>query len=235
MAIGTPVVGAVATATAQTIEVALPATVNDGDLLTIHAYFDDNQAGSNGEAGWNKDTEVQSFALSDSATYLWTKIAASESGTYTLNFGGGADAPIIAFMVAWPGADQTTPMDATSVGTADIGNDSDTAATPAITTVTNNAIVVSQIGANQTTASPGTEPSGYTALAQNGTTQYLGTAYKLVASFGTETPGTWSGLGTGADSGGITFAIRPAAVASSIMNQIQGANLGSDLFNGTLA
>ena len=236
MAIGTPVTGAVASSSAaQTLEVALPATVNDGDYLTIHCFADDNVASACPEAGWTEHAEVPSTNGGDSMTSLYGKVAASESGTYTITFGGGIDMVVKAFMVAWPGVDQTTSLDAAVTESIDIGLNSDTAATGAITTVTNGAAVISQIGSAQTTASPGTVPSGYTKVGEDGTTDYLGVAYKIIASFGLETPGTWSGLGTGADSGGLTFALRPAAAAaSSIMNQIQGANLGSDLFNGTI-
>jgi len=213
MALAFRAAGAIASGFAQTLEVALPAGTTDGDFLIIAAYCSDNRNITTPEAGWTSETTVMSSVAGDSAVAFMHTIASSESGTYTVNMDGGADKTMYAVMLAYSGADQTTPQDAAFTNNFDVANSS-SHNPAAITTVTDDAIVVSICGATQTTASPGTPPSGYTLRAENGSTHYLGVADKAVASAGVEDPGNWTSLGSGADSESITLAIRPAAAAS---------------------
>lgn len=204
-------VGAVQDQTAvQTIEISAAAGIQDGDLLIICGFADDNQSLTLNEGGWTEETEVQDAAGGDKVIAVYTRIASSESGTYTLDVGGGAGVRMIGFMVAYQDVDQTTPMDA-AVTTNSGTTNSDTHDPSAITTVTDNAIVCSYVGAVQTTAGDRTPPSGYTERVDSGATDWVGFAEIDVATAGVEDPGTWSGLTSGADSASITLAIRPAA------------------------
>jgi len=207
--------GAFATVTSgQTIEIPAGAGIVDGDGLVIIGFADDNQALSLNEGGWAEDTEAQGATGGDKAIAVYRKIASSESGTYTLDVGGGADVKMKGVMLVYQDVDPTQ-FDVVSTTFEGPANQ-DTHNPASITTSTDGAIVVSAVAAVQTTASPGTQPSGYTMRAQNGTTDYLGVADITVATAGLEDPGNWSGLGTSSDSISITFAIRPSSASSSV-------------------
>jgi hypothetical protein len=193
----------------DTIEISAASGIQDGDLLCICGFADNNVSLTLNEGGWTEQTELQDASGGDKVLALYTRIAASESGTYTLDLGSGT-ARMIGAMLAYTDVDQVTPMDAT-VTTASGTVNSDQHDPAAITTVTNNAIVVSFVGAVQTTSGSRTVPSGYTERVTSGATDMIGVADIDVATAGSEDPSVWTGLGSSADSASITFAIRPAA------------------------
>ena len=228
MAITFRAAGTVVSDWAQTVEVEPPAGVQDNDLLVIAATCNDNQTITVNELGWTDDRSLLSEASGDSAVLFAYKKASSESGNYTVDITGGTNREIRAVCLAYVGVDQTNPIDATSSTNADVSN-SDTSDPALIVTATAAAWVLSIIGATQTTASPGTQPTGYSKRAEHGTTAYLGIADKEIAAAGSEDPGVWSGLGTSADSGTITAALRPAGGAPLL------TGVGSSLVFGLAA
>lgn len=197
----------------NTIEVT-PPVHNDGDLLVAFIFVDDNQNISCPETGWTEDTELQSSYGSDSAIAIFTRIASSEPSTITFNRGGttGYCAGIICKIT---GHDPDTWVDATSTTNAADGPtkiNMDEHDPASITTVTPGAIVFSFCGSNTATNQARTAPSGYTLETSVGTVDAAAIASKVVLEDGTEDPGVWSGWGSDADTGSITFAVRPAIV-----------------------
>jgi len=203
----------VSSSTVNTIEVTPPGTIVDGDQVRIFAYFDDDQTISCPESGFTKEDEIQSITGGDMAVATFYKTASSESGNYTVNFGGPAgNARCVA--VAVSGIDTGTPVDAASTSSEDTA-DQDTYDPPAITTVTANAWVWSLMGANQSAGTGLTQPSGYTLVAEGNSSDNFGVAYIDAGATGVEDPGNWSGIGSSADSAGITIAMRPAGAAAA--------------------
>ena len=230
MALGTPVAGIFATdSSAQTLEVPPPAGISDGEILCIAAFANDNVTVSTPEAGWTKDSEIQSTTAGDKTIALFLKIASSESGDYTIDIDGGVNEILkgVCFRIA--GNSATQPDTASQAH--DGSFNSDTMNPDPITTANDGSLVFSICGATQTIATPGSQPSGYQKLTEEGTITYLGVAYKLVPTAGVEDPGTWSGLGATADSVGITMAIRSDAGGGVTALQTQNYQ-GMNRMNG---
>ncbi len=104
----------------------------------------------------------------------------------TLSNLAGEDHTVV---TVWRNVDTTTPMDVTDTraeGTT--GNPNP----PAITTVTNNAMIVAVLFEDDITGTP-TPPSGYTLAGfQSVTFGAVAQAYRSQTNAGTEDPGTWS-------------------------------------------
>jgi len=210
-----PVVEAVGTpqlaSAVVTMAVNPVAGIVDGELLLIFGFCDEEDDLTIAEAGWTRRAYQQAISGSDTASAVWSKIAASEAGNYTMNIDTVTTRVLRANMIRISGFDETDDgMDATPTG-VDTGANSDTHATPAIDTVTADALVLSYLGLQQVTGGDRTPPIGYTELFDAGSLTAICLASKTVSTPSTETPGPWSGCGVGADGGGITLAIRPVS------------------------
>ena len=235
MAITFIAVGADSRTAGTTLELAAPAGIQDGDLLVAIGMAADDVAIEIDEVGFNEELNITNVTASDSALVVATKIASSESGTYTLKVEGATSETLMGFVLLYRGVDQTTPQDQTPTSVIDATN-SDTHDPAAITTQTDGAVVISIAVATQNSIGEGgsTPPSGYVLRGEDARTtgfqEWIGAADKTVATAGSENPGTWSGLSSTADSGSITTAIRPAASGPS-SHQMQ-AYQGMERMNG---
>jgi hypothetical protein len=235
MAIGTPSLGTIASNTDITLEVSAPPVVTNGDSLQMWVTVTDDVSSSVDEAGWDQIEQVFGSAGLDHSLALYRKIASAESGTYTVNIKGGVSAAMVAQIVAWPGVDASTPEDATPTTVVDQQN-SLSFSPPDITTVTPGAVVQTIIyvrGAGL--GLPDGTPAGYTtAGVLNQTNAYQGLVYNTIATATAESPGDWLSFSTSAGGSLITWAMRPAGAGGTITSQLQGSNLGADLFDGTI-
>lgn len=214
MAIGTPSIGSVVTGFTQNLTVTPPSTINDGDRLTILAFMELDPNDNFSVSGFTLEHQQWYTTFGDVSVGILHKVASSESGNYTLAIDGGANRWLNAVCVAWPSADQSTAFDATTLDTNNGGN-SDSITASAITTATDGSVVILIGGCSQGGAGPTTIPSGYTAIGENVDSGGIFSAcYKNVVSAGVETPGSWTGWGSGADSLVITCAVKAAAAAS---------------------
>lgn len=130
-----------------------------------------------------------------------------------INDGYGTGLAII--LNVFRGVSQTNVMDVTQKFTN--GLNSYTPNTPSVTTVTDDALVVSVGALAHTDEQSPTAPDGYNMLiaAWSKPTTWgiqLMSAAKTVSSAGAEDPGPWQGLGTHSSAAwcGFTFALRPA-------------------------
>lgn len=226
-----PVIEAVGTAqigsAVQALEVNPVGGIVNGNLLLIFGLCDEEDDLTLNEPGWTREKYQQATSGTDLATAVWSKIAASETGSdYTMNIDGGINRVLRANMIRISGHDPTANgMDAVATG-ADTGANSDTHATPAIDTATVDALVLSYLGLHQVTGSDRTQPSGYNEDFDVGGLTAICLASKTVTSPSTETPGTWSGCGTGAEGCGITLAIKPAGAVGGGLPDYHGTNRG---------
>jgi hypothetical protein len=144
---------------------------------------------------------------------VFTKIASSESGNYTVNIDGGVNRTIFAQITAFSGVDQTIPMDATAVG--NMGQSSTDVDGLAITTTTSNAWVESIAAGRAASIGSPTTPAGYTVNGvKAGTSNWFGGGYKAVVSAGSENPAPWV-FGASVTGGAVTLAYRAASGAGS--------------------
>lgn len=243
---------ALTTGTATSIELPLP-TNAAGDLLMAFGMAGVD-AGTEGptldinETGYGNQYVHDKTGGTDSTGIVESKFSTGgETTALTLQItpGTALDLKGQVFAVSGVHADvwDATPVAGTGIqNNVGNGDGAGTYKTPAITTATANAVVLSFIHKEGGGASSGvTPPSGYTVLidpvAQNGVNPIFGVAYKLVASPGTETPGSWSGWGgSTADLSGFTVALKAAVdgqPAHSRRRGIPGMNtIGSHFGRG---
>lgn len=199
----------------QTIECS-PPSYSTGDLLLWWGYANNDVTITFNETGFTKDQEIQFNAASDGVVANSYKIAsAGEPSTFTMDISGGVDQVLGCIMASFSGVDSTTPLDVTST-TAQFDND-DSPDAPDITTANNDGMVVTAIGAMQSTSGDKVGPSGFTYTAEEASTNYhIEAAHKTKATAGLETIGDWTSVGTNADSGLITVALRAAGAGGGI-------------------
>jgi hypothetical protein len=185
----------------------VPFNLQQNDLVFIHVSTSYDDAG--GEPSLPTGYTLLDENLPDSN---WSLIAYKFMGATpdTSVSGYGIDGELICSVAAFRGVNLTTPMDVTP------NHDSASSPpTPPVTTVTDNAIVLSCVSAiNVSTDIYDTAPSGYTRLTDGWTIVSIGhsnsIAYKVKATAGLEDPGNWNSI-SGATSGhGYTVALRPA-------------------------
>lgn len=142
--------------------------------------------------------------------------ATPDTSVVLANPGALSTNSFVACVQVWRGVDQATPIDATT--TEAEGTNSSVSNSPSITTVTDNALVVS-VGVNTGAAADVavTSPAGYTNQTEHstdpGTSIRVMMASKIVASHGAEDPAAWGGITTTTSDSwlGFTVALRPAA------------------------
>jgi len=138
--------------------------------------------------------------------------------SYQVDGLGGADAAVSSVCHVWTGADQTTPEDATTTAATGIGAIPDS---PSITTITNNAIVIS-VGAGALQDTSVNAPSGYGNQVDDDAVDIsnvtIGMASILKVAFGAENPGAWTTWTAEADTGwaAATVALRPATAPAFV-------------------
>ena len=213
-----------------TITTAVP-DHSEGDYLlwSIFISDDSNDANDPGIAtptGWTLLASQERLSSNQWSFVLFGRLAgASEPSTYsaTRQATGSADT-YTSRMSSWTGIDSTTPIDATAI-VAGV-TDSNAPDPGAITTQTDDAIVVQILGMQAASVPSSTVPSGYTPAGRGHLfipNANQAVAYKVVATAGSENAGAWAHGGpTGTDNLLATVALRPAfkAVAdwSSILD-----------------
>lgn len=98
---------------APTIDVTVPAGVQDGDVLDLSLHIGVNQSVgapsiSSGLSGW---TLVEQRITGAHAVAVYRRVASSEPASYTVTF--SYDLTCFALMIAMTGIDTTTPLDGT--------------------------------------------------------------------------------------------------------------------------
>jgi hypothetical protein len=138
----------------------LPAGIQAGDVLLAFLHRNQNSSQITGApSGWNQAC-VNIYA-GNNYTYVYWKVASGSESTPTFTFGGALSGEKQGIIGAWRGIDNTTPMDATATVSAVFDSSAPIQQqAPAITTVTDGAIVVSWAALNGTgTISMGTPNS----------------------------------------------------------------------------
>ena len=150
----------------------------------------------------------------------WRKVmGGTPDTTFDLSWGASVNAAAIA--VCLRGVDNTTPEDATTTVSAYTATSGAQPNSPSITTVTNNAWVISSVGFGfgDTAITP---PSGYTIREENAITSSntltVAAASKEITTAGAEDPGAWSDFAATAQWQAASIAVRPAAQSALAFN-----------------
>lgn len=217
--------GSGATNTAQVVgttglDLDYPASVAADDVLVTfygggHGASNLNGITFNTPSGWTKETDVVELGGTDRAAALYADIAAgTESGSLNFSVTDTDNTFYGGFQMRFDGVDTTTPMDATPVTAVSYG-DSGIPDPPAITTVTNDAWVVTCVGSTDAEITAWGAPTNYTLIASDPAAFEIACAYREITTAGAEDPGTWNNTasGTVADQIYITFALRPATAS----------------------
>jgi hypothetical protein len=229
MAVSLVGVGALTSGTATPMTVALPAGVQQNDLILIFAVVDSTGAtsGTITATGYTELTsELQAGPVPDTFLAVLYKIAGASEASPSLAASSGASNGFFAFSAAYRGVDGTTPFDTvTPVDTASGGTT--VTFTPAgITTVTANAFAVSIVamhtvagGVTLSAAQSFTDPphaSGTSYQTTTGSDVGFGFTSREVATPAAVTMPTWTnGNSTGVQWVGSSFALRPSGGAGS--------------------
>lgn len=196
----------------------LPVSIAAGDLVFMfggHARF------ANGAsiltAGYTNGTKFgSSTAPGRAANYGYKLMGGTPDASVTCEGSGDAQDAVSYVGHVYSGVDQVTPLDATPATTN--GGTSGVPNSPAITTVTADAIVLSY-GLSRQLDVAVTAPAGYGNLAQqtgDDTTDITAMGADItVASPGSEDPGAWSGIAVNGHCS-MTAAIRPAAASGYV-------------------
>lgn len=223
MAIVVEAVGNESASSAVTSIEVTPPTVTDGQVMLLFAsYSDDALTPRVNESGWTLVGSMSGIADTDHSLAVWSKVAASEAGTYTVDTDEAVSVTMRGRIVVFSGV-HADVVDQTAVDGPDQAN-SATYNPAAIVTQTANAVVISVIAASGGANVAFTEPSGYTELFDhvNASAPFMDAAYKLVASPGSEDPGTWNVTTAVRDTIGITLALKAAGAAHKLVGKFGG-------------
>ena len=219
MAIAPVSVGASDETSAQTIEIAKPASLSNDNYMillasTVAAGTPLDITVDEASQPWTLIKQEQmSIALDGTIAMFYRKITGTEAATITVNISGGVNRSIQGVIAQYSGVDLTTPLDATATSTTD--QETLTYDPPAITTVTANAFVITAYYGRAAGIGTPAPPSGYTIYgAEKAGNAYLGMAYIDAGATGPEDPPVWGTSTISADCMGITMALRPAAASS---------------------
>jgi hypothetical protein len=194
-----------------------PPTVSDDQLMLLFASYSDNALTPRvNEAGWALVGSMAGVADTDQSLAVWSKVAASESGTYTVDTNEAVSVAIRGIIAVFSGV-HADIVDQTAVDGPDTAN-SATYDPAAIVTQTANAVVISAISASGGTNVAFTQPSGYTSLFAHtaAAVPFMDAAYKLVASPVSEDPGTWNVTTAVRDTIGITLALKAVNLVKTL-------------------
>ena len=159
--------------------------LQQNDFVLVTTYSDDTTITTpSGYTLIEGGTGTTATSVRYNASYKF--MTASPDTTLTLTNLAGEDHTVV---TAWRYVDTTTPMDVTDTrAEATTGNPNP----PAITTVTNRAMIIPVMFVDDIVGTP-TPPSGYTLAAfRSVTAGGVAQSYLLQSSAGTEDPGTWS-------------------------------------------
>jgi hypothetical protein len=145
-----------ATANATSVSCNVPATVVDNDLMLAHLIVRGNEI-TTVPSGWDLVASAINFDGNGSHGYVYEKIAASESGSYTWEF---TSSRVICAISAYPGVDTADPIDSYS-NTAYV-IDNTTIRSASVTTTAANQLVVNIALLSQTTQLTFTPPTDFT-------------------------------------------------------------------------
>ena len=223
---GTPTLAFGTVNNATDITVTKPTGVVDDDFMFSFCANDNSNDDVtdpmiDGPAGWTYQDVLSDNVLAGRgrAGSVETRVAATEGASYLFGHNNAVSQELHCAIAGFSGVDTTTPLDVVPIGGhLDTTLDTTTPQSPAITTVTNNAWVVSCVFTTGTVGTAYDPPTGYTEILDADQDHTgMACAYKEVVAFGLETPGTWthtSGASTD-DSYAVSFALRPAAAASN--------------------
>ncbi len=182
------------------------------------------------------DNQVSSNATNH--TYIGFKRRGSDAGNgYAFSY-SGTGANIRVTVYALRGVDTTTALDVTYVSGSHFEefNNDQVSIDVNITTVTANAAVVILQTMRFSSGATFGASSGYTGdFTAQGSGPQQPFEFQIIASAGAEDPGDWTHTGTNSGDDPLQFILAfKEQSAGSIINQLQGSNLGADLYNGTI-
>ena len=214
-----------------TIEASALSPAN-GSLMRLTAALANDAVISMGAAGWTQIEQIRASAGLDRTLAAFYKFAsAGESGTYTVNQ-DGVSASFVTQISTYTGVDTGTPEDNTAQTSASEAIKTPTG--PDFTTQTDRAYAETIIYARGVSLGVPAAPTGYTKFGSNlQANAYMAAAYRDIIGIGLEQPGTWNSFSVSSDVIMITWAMR-AATSGGNISQLQGSNLGADLFDGTI-
>ena len=229
-----PIAGITFTAAATAGSVGMSSITTDvDDCLLIQFLGVDESVGTNAPywadpptSGWTADYGTSSTTSSeDGGTNVnlgmahTTQASAGATGTVTASTASQSDDNLMGVLVAVKSRPED--VDTTSGSEFYSGGRTDSAPTnPAITTATDNALVLLFQNTNGSDLTAITAPSGYTKHTEPATIPTVhvnsSSASKVVATAGTETPGTWTLTGSASfdDSIMFTVAVKAAVTVS---------------------
>lgn len=224
MAIGIGAMSAVVEAAYNAAMVITLPTHSVGDLLVFHQHGGANTfvAGEDttlttGTTGWTQGFSLVDAALGrDKGGCVWYKIAgASEADPSFDPHATGTGTVYAGWVQVLTGVDGT-PLD--SAGVVVASQNDPNAACPAIVTANDNAIVIIHNGHGHDRTGDAGAPTNYTLLySHESADRNLMTAYKIVATAATETPGAWTGtVNASADCIKGTISFKAAAAGTGI-------------------
>lgn len=180
--------------------------VSDGDLIVLVAQSDARPGVNTAPSGFTTQGSIDEGT--DARVWVYTKIASSESGTYTLILNSTSN--WLANTIVVKGNDTSSPLDATTVSSNPAAATSQT--TSSITTATANANLLILACCDPTSTGLSTTWSTATEIFDTnvGSTNWIAAAYEAKAS-----PGSYTESLTLAASESITLhvlAIKPRAL-----------------------
>ncbi len=207
-----------ALATATNISVSVPTGTVDDDFMIKFAFKNEDAGGISLPSGWTNDAALstQSAAGSDRENILHFRKASSEPASYDIQHTTGTTQAFSVAILTFRGVDTTTPFDVvpTSSHIATPGN-TDNPSNPAITTVTDGAMVILLHGCvDFSTPWSATGPPSLYAESHgeiSAVTAGQAGAYRIITTAALETPGAWTHTNQNNDSIILTLALRPAA------------------------
>ena len=213
------------------LTVSIPSS-SSGDLLVLFAFRDEDDSGDwSTPSGWTRHTAIDGTETAgrDRVSMVCTK-SSSGSEPSTINVAGTVSnsRQMSACIVNYGSSDGLDVTPTASHRVADTNDD--TPPNAAITTATNDAMVVVMTGlAAANTVSAWAAPTGYTLVDSQTGNAAIGIAEKLVSTAGTENPGDWTNTASGniGEYIGATIAIKPSAGGSGATVSPSGQGMTS--------
>lgn len=196
---------------ASTMVVTLP-THSEGDYIVlafVHDYTSNTQQLSSVNNSFTELAEISESGLAHQAAIWVKKAGASETNPTATYNSSTQEMACLAF--SFSGVDGTTQVDAgPSSWVSEDPSADDTISSPSITTVTDNAFMVSVASADENDTF--TEPSGMTLVdSLDFSNMAIAAAYEDIATAGATGTRDWTFAQSGDELTAVSFAIRPAA------------------------
>lgn len=216
-------------ASAASVTPAEPTNCAENDFILAYFMWDDSPAHSNtvtDPADFTEIDQADELTGSDSHWYAGWKLRGSDAGSgYAFSVGTADTAQ--GTLLCFRGKDTTTPLDVTWVRATHFkaGNNQPNGNAKAITTVSDNAmvVIVHMLTSNLSDGSAGPPTNYTTAFTAELTTGSRGvdSAYRIITSASTETPGNWTHTDTNgtADSRNFTLALREATSTAAAVRR----------------